>query len=232
MTAIHFRIRPAGPLSAAVLPLVVSLVGGCRREPSADSAAIRQRLEIKGTAQVMAEVARADFRPPAAGELTARQIEMYVAVRRRERQIREAARQRFEPKTAAGLGGPARRAMADLATADLRAAQELGDNPKEYAWVKDRVLEAQIAATSEALARQLESGRVHYLALLKQRKSAAADAVGKAAVDRQIADFRKSAAESTPRPAPAVRHNAELLARYEEQLAAVQAPGKGNPNGK
>src|SRR4030095_11007562 len=45
--------------------------------------------------------------------------------------------------------------LADVATADLRAAQELGYNPKEYSWIKERVLEAQMLRTNQSLNRQI-----------------------------------------------------------------------------
>src|SRR5258708_34808385 len=106
---------------------------------------------------------------------------MYLDVRQREQQIREVALKERQGEPAPADSGVDQLAyvealktvgdqpdLADIATADLRAAQELGFNPKEYGWVKERVLEAQMQETALALGAQIAQGRQQVLAQLEQ----------------------------------------------------------------
>src|SRR5216110_1756891 len=128
------------PFAAAFLAMLLAPVVGCEGKPSEDEASIQARLNEKGTADLMDQVAKSpEFQPPPDGRLTSGQVEIYLEVQRREQKIREVA---FKN-------------LADVATADLRAAQELGYNPKEYSWVKERVLEARMLQTAKALDQQL-----------------------------------------------------------------------------
>src|SRR5882757_3062193 len=143
--------------TVTVLALSGSILFACGCQgKSADEASIQKSLHQKSTAGLMDEVAKApDYHPPADGRLTEAQVKMYLAVRQREQQIREVA---FKQRQDTGEPAPADSSLdqlayvealktvgdqpdlADIATADLRAAQELGFNPKEYSWVKERVL--------------------------------------------------------------------------------------------
>ncbi|HEY2295043.1 MAG TPA: hypothetical protein VGM86_30435 [Thermoanaerobaculia bacterium] len=156
---------------------------GCRREP--------QRPAPNGTATLMDQVAKApDYRPPADGRLTRRQIAMYLEIQRREQEIRKTG--------------------ADGATAGLRAARELGYNPKEYAWVRDRVQDAEMLQTTQALSRQVAAARQAILAKLRQQRETAKSAGERAGIDKQIRELEtpSGAAEADP-----VREaNAALLA--------------------
>src|SRR5258707_2856111 len=138
--------------TATVLALSGSILWacGCQAKPAADEASIQKGLHQKGTANLMDEVAKApEYHPPADGRLTEAQVRMYLDVRQREQQIREVA---LKQRQEAGEPAPADSGVdqlayvealktvgdqpdrADIATADLRAVQELGFNPKEYGW--------------------------------------------------------------------------------------------------
>ncbi|HEY4591202.1 MAG TPA: hypothetical protein VIJ61_02270, partial [Thermoanaerobaculia bacterium] len=182
----------------------------------------------KGTASLMDEVAKApDYHPPADGQLTDAQVKMYFDVRQREQQIREVASKELQDK-----GGTFLESLktvgdhsetADIATADLRAAQELGFNPKEYGWVKERVLEAQMQETALALSRQIAQSRQQVLAQLEQRRQETTDPVQKAQIERQIEDFNHNAQAAAVTAADPVRQaNAALLARYKDDLTRLQ----------
>ncbi len=212
--------------------LVLPLLLGCGKQPAEDEASIRESLEEKGTVDLMDQVSKApDYQPPADGRLTERQVKMYLAVRKRELRIREVALQSLKAKgehaeqesreaspfeAVKALGD-----LADVATADLRAAQELGHNPKEFQWVKERVLEAQVLVTTEALNQQVARSRQGILANLEERKRAATTAEERAEIDRQIEELRNAAGSTAGDPAGA--YNAGLLARYKDQLARIQA---------
>jgi hypothetical protein len=184
-----------------LLLLIVLLAAGCGRRPAGDETSIRKRLERKGTTDLMDQVAKAPaYKPPADGRLTESQVRMYLDVRPRERRIREVASKSASP--------------ADAATADLRAAQELGFNPKEYQWVRDRVLEAQMLQATQALNQQVALSREALLRSLKEQKKTAG-AGQRAEIDRHIEDLRKSAEGVVDRD-PSKNFNAQLLARHEE----------------
>jgi hypothetical protein len=201
------------PIALVAVLLATLPVLACRS--SEDEAAGRR--ETKGTRELMAEVAKARYDPPADGLLTEEQVRMYLAVKSREAQIRENAAGDSEEGSDPGTAG-------DLATADLRAAQELGYNPKEYAWVEERVLEAQMADAGRLLRERLEPGRARYLAMLEAQRATATDAAEKAQIGQQIEDFKREAAESDPQASPAVERNLALLGKYRERLDRVQSP--------
>jgi|SRR4051812_7540200 len=212
---------------------------GCQAKPAADEATLQKSLHQKGTANLMDEVAKApEYHPPADGRLTEAQVKMYLDVRQREQQIRAVA---FKERRPAGEPAAAdsgtdqlayvealktvgdQPALADIATADLRAAQELGFNPKEYGWVKERVLEAQMQETALALSRQIAQSRQQVLAQLEQRRQETADPVQKAQIERQIEDFNHNAQAAAVTAADPVRQaNAALLARYKDDLTRLQ----------
>jgi hypothetical protein len=198
---------PAGAAARALLLAALvalgagalAVAGGCRAPD--DRAAIQDRSRAKGTAQVVSEAAAATYVPPADGRLSAAQMQLYVDVRERESRIREA-------------GAPA--------AADLRAAQELRVNPREYTWVRERVLEAEAAATTQALVQKVVAGREQLLAHMRRAAAAETDPVRRAVAEREIEDFRRGLQESAPVLPPAVRANMALLARFRQPLARLR----------
>jgi hypothetical protein len=206
---------------------------GCQGKPAAEEASIQKSLHEKGTANLMDEVAKApDYHPPADGQLTDAQVRMYFDVRQREQQIREVAFKDLQGKEGAFLESLKtvgdQPDIADIATADLRAAQELGFNPKEYQWVKERVLEARMLETTRALAQQVAQSRQQVLALFEKRRQEATDPVAKAEAERQLEELQKNASASGGPAAPgdndpAREHNADLLARFKDDFARLQA---------
>jgi hypothetical protein len=192
------------PAALAVLAMLPAL--GCRQPD--DSAAIRARLRAKDAAQVIREAAAARYTPPADGRLTDGQVRMYLLVRERECRIREAA---------------ALEAQGRRAAADLRAAQEVKVNPKQYAWVRERVLEAEAAATTQALYQRMAAGREQLLARMRRDRDALTDPARRAAAEREIDDWKRGLQAAEPPVAPAVRANVALLARYREPLARLRA---------
>lgn len=160
---------------------------GCRREP--------KRSVPKGTAALMDQVAKApDYRPPADGRLTRGQIKMYLDVQRREQEIRKAV--------------PGNNA--EGATAGLRAARELGYNPKEYVWVRDRVQDAEMLQATQALSRQVAEARQAILARLGRQREAAKSAGERAEIDKQIRELETPS--GTDKADPVREANAALLA--------------------
>jgi hypothetical protein len=132
------------------------------------------------------------------------------------------------PGTAAGARpGSAAAATTDeaalAAAADLRAAQELHVNPKEYRWVRDRVLEAEGAATAQALYQKMTAGRELLLAHRRKELEAMTDPGERAAAQRDIEDWKRGLEAVEPVVPAALRANVALLARFREPLLRLRA---------
>jgi hypothetical protein len=224
---------PRRRLAAACAALLLA-AAACRKDPAEDEAAVQQALKEKGTLEVLDEVAAAKYTPPEDGKLTAQQIEMYLAVRQRGKRIREVAGKELEKKSAEAKKEGEEMGLfeavqavgdaADIATANLRAAQELKHNPKEYQWVEERVTEALLAELSQRLNAQLAEGRDEYVQLLEAQKQAVADPARRAELERKIEEMRGRAEQPAEPPGEALRHNVALVARYRDRIRAVQTP--------
>ena len=209
----------------AMAAMAMLLALSCRQPD--DSAAIRARLRTKNAAQVVREAAAARYTPPADGRLTDGEVRMYLLVRERECRIREAAALEALGRRSAAAGAeraerPERQERL-AAAADLRAAQEVKVNPKEYAWVRERVLEAEAAATTQTLYQKMAAGREQLLARMRRDRDALTDPEQRAAAEAEIDDWKRGLQASEPPVAPAVRANVALLAHYREPLARLRA---------
>ena len=194
-----------------VLPLLAAalLVGACKLRPG-DGASLRGETE-RGTSALMEEAARAQYQPPADGRLTEQQVERYLEVRERALKIRGERRE-------------------DLATADLRVARELGYNPKELRWIEERVLEARVSRLGEQLDQRIDASRRQFVAGLQEERKTATDPARRTEIDRLIAQFspRSPSPAEGKRRGPAVLHNTELLAHYEDRLERLETASHGH----
>lgn len=193
--------------------LCAVVLAGCARQ-EADGKKAGEKSRALTTAEVMDQVARAKYQPPADGRLTETQMRMYLEVKRRAREILAAAPEGQEPD----------------ATADLRAALELGHNPKELGWVQERVLEAWIALRGQELDRKITESRTRMVHDLEEKLASATDPRQKAELEKQIAEIHAAAPLATAAP-PAVGHNAELIHRYEAEVARTFADDQGPQRG-
>lgn len=217
------------PLFGAAL-----LAGGCKGKPADDEASIQKTLEEKGTVDVMDQVSKApEYKPPADAHLTDQQVKMYIEVRQREQKIREVAFKNLkakddkakQEKRDVGLFEAMKAIgdVADVATADLRAAQELGHNPKEYQWIKERVLEAQMLEMAKGLNQQLAKSQESLVKMLEEQKKVLTDDAQRAEMDKQIEEIKKNAAGATDDSTPAKEYNAALLAKYKDDFDKLKA---------
>jgi hypothetical protein len=161
------------------------------------------------TAEVMEQVARAAYQPPADGQLTEKQVRQYLEVKRRAQRMR-GKEQAQEPAV----------------TADLRAALELGYNPKELRWVQERVMEAWIALRGQELDRKIAASRNQMIRDLEAQLRSATEPQQKKELEQQIAEIRAAAPLATEAP-PSVGHNAALVRRYESEVAKALAEERG-----
>lgn len=187
--------------------LLCSVVLGCGRE-TAEQKKTEEKVRQMTTAEVMDLVTKATYQPPANGQLTEAQLRMYLEIKRRAREIRAAL--------------PAAPGQEPAALADLRAAVELGHNPKELSWVQERVLEAWIALRGQELDRKIAASRNRMLRELEAQLKSTTDPRQRAEIQQQIAEIRAAAPLSNAAP-PAVGHNAALVQRYESEVARAFA---------
>jgi len=229
--------RFAGPFTGPALVAVLAAAlaaGGCGGGD--DEASVEDRLAETGTMDVLEKAGEAEYDPPADGELTEDQVEMYIAVQERAWKIRQVTAKKVEEKTKDAEGQDrqvgfldAMRSLGDVGdfvTAELRAAQELGHNPAEYQWVQGKVLEAQMARATAGMREQMAGVGDQVVEMLEAQREAATDEETRRQLDEQIAEARKNFAEAQQEDPdawePGVEHNVELVARYDEKLEELQ----------
>lgn len=218
--------------------LVLSLaLAGCKVKEAYDKAKISQDLDKKGTVDLMKEVADDKYTPPADGKLTDAQIQMYLKVREHEKDIAKVAREEAQKhaaaadkageKSIAGFveGLKTMGSAADMFTADIRAAKDLGYNTQEYLWVKTQVLAASTAAMSEKLTQSFSASMDASYAQMKKSYDEAKDDQTKQMYKQMLDSYeqsKKEAAEANKAQAdPTLVYNRQLLSKYENALNAI-----------
>lgn len=217
-----------------ILMLSLSLaLAGCKAKELADKAAISKDLEKRGTTDLMKEVAEDTYDPPQDGRLTDAQVQMYLKVREHEKKIAEVAKAELKKhseeakKKEKSIGGfmegmKALGSAADFLTADIRAAKDLGYNTQEYLWVKQQILEASTAQMAEQFSTAMAANFDKAYAEAKKAHDEASDEQTKKLYADVLAGYDKSRQEMTAKQDvdPAVAHNRQILAKYENALNA------------
>lgn len=220
------------------LPLMLCLslaLVGCKAKEPGDKVAIANDLEKRGTTDLMKEVADDEYTPPEDGRLTEAQVQMYLKVRDHEKMIAQVAKEEMKKhaKSAEGKGEKSLSAMmdgfkalgsaADLLTADIRAAKDLGFNTQEYLWVKSQVLAASTAAMAEKFNQSMAANFDKAYVDAKKAYEEATDESTKKLYADMLAGYDKTREEMKAQQAgedPAASHNRQLLAKYENELNA------------
>jgi len=221
-------------MRSLTLMLCLSLaLAGCKAKELADKADISKDLDKRGTTDLMKEVAEDEYTPPADGRLAEAQVQMYLKVREHEKKIADVARAEMKAhaekaeKKEKSLGGfmegmKALGSAADFLTADIRAAKDLGYNTQEYLWVKQQVLAASTAQMAEQFSNAMQQNFDKAYAEAQKAHAEAKDEQTKKLYADVMAGYDKSKQEMTAQQAqdPAVAHNKQLLAKYENVLNA------------
>ncbi len=167
------------------LALLATLAGaGCRRiQPQAldPVRAIRSRVEAR-------------FRPPASGQITNAQIDLFLRIRH-----------------AAGAGS------------DAEAARAEGMDPAEFEWVRGRIVEAFQALDAKQVTAAAAEQYARTVAMLREVRRGVRDPQAAARVDAEIAALereRVALRKGDPLAPPAGR-NAALVAPRRAEIAAV-----------
>ncbi len=221
-----------------LVPAVVMLslvLAGCKAKEAIDKASIASDLHKKGTIDLMKEVSEDTYEPPADGKLSDAQVQMYLKVREKEVAIAQVAREEAKKHAAAAekagekslsgmmAGLKTLGSAADMFTADIRAAKELGFNTQEYLWVKGQVLAASTSAMGEKMQESLAAQMDSAHAQMKKSYDEATDDQTRAMYKQMLDGYeqsKKEMAASQEQQEPDVKHNRQLLAKYENALNA------------
>jgi hypothetical protein len=217
----------------AVVCLTLALAG-CKAKEAIDEASISKDLAKRGTTDLMKEVANDSYDAPADGKLTEAQVQMYLKVREHEKKIAQVAKEEAKQhadkakksgeKSLAGMmeGLKTLGSVADLMTADIRAAKDLGYNSQEYLWVKQQILEVSGAAMAEKMGQAMSASLDQMYEQTKKAQAEATDETTKKMYAEMLAGYEKSKQEMQQQNAvdPAIAHNRALLVKYESELAA------------
>ena len=217
----------------AVLALSVVL-GGCKVKELADKAQVAKDLDKRGTVSLMKEVANDKYDAPKDGKLTDDQVKMYLKVREHEKDIAKVALQNANEhskkadaskNSIAGVmeGFKTMSAAAEFATADIRAAKDLGYNTQEYLWVKGQILAASTAAFAEkmtdAMSAQMDAAQQQTKKAYEEAKDEQTKQMYKQMLD-SYAQTVKEGKDATANQDPALAYNRALLKKYDTELAA------------
>ena len=219
----------------AGLCLTIALTG-CKAKELAEKVAISRELSKSGsTTDLMKKVADDKYTAPADGKLTDAQVQMYLKVREHEKQIAQVAKQEAQQhadaakkagdKSLAGLveGFKTMGSVADLVTADIRAAKDLGYNTQEYLWVKGQILAVSTAAMGEKMGEATSAGMDKTIAETKKAYDEATDENTKKMYKETLDAFEKQKQEQAAQKEkedPALTYNKALVSKYESALNA------------
>jgi hypothetical protein len=221
---------------SAVLVLSIAFAG-CRAKEAYDKAKISQDLEKHGTIDLMKDVSKDKYNPPSDGKLTDSQIQMYLKVRDHEKAIAQVAKKEAQQhadaakkagdKSIAGMMESFKTlgSAADMLTADIRAAKDLGYNTQEYLWIKGQVMAASTATLMSKMAEATNASFDSSYAQMKKSYDEAKDDQTKKMYKEMLDNYDKQRAEMKQNAAanlsPAVTYNQQLLAKYDGALNAL-----------
>jgi len=211
------------------------LLTGCKVKELAEKAKAEHDLNKSGsTIDLMKNVANDKYAPPTDGKLTDGQIKMYLKVREHEKAIVQVAKKQFEDNakkadqqknSIAGMmdGLKAMGSAADLVTADIRAAKDLGFNTQEYLWVKGQIIAASTQAFADKMGDAMNQQMEASYQQMKKAHDEAKDETTKKMYADTLAGMEKSRAEMQQAKTvdPTVAYNRELLSHYENAMAAL-----------
>ncbi len=220
---------------SAVLMLSIALAG-CRAKEAYDKAKISQDLDKHGTMDLMKDVSKDKYTPPSDGKLTDAQMQMYLKVRGHEKDIVQVARKEAQAhadaatkageKSITGMmeGFKTMGSAAEMLTADIRAAKDLGYNTQEYLWVKGQVMAASANAMTSKLTEGMNASFDAAYNQMKKSYDEAKDDQAKKMYKEMLDNYDKQRAEmkkSAPPVSEAMAYNQQLIAKYDGALNAI-----------
>jgi len=113
---------------------------------------------------------------------------------------------------------------AQMMTADIRAAKDLGFNTQEYLWVKGQVLAASTAAMAEKVGNAMSQQMDASYAQMKKSYDEAKDEQTKKAYKEMLDGYEKAKQESAQQKEkedPALAYNRQILSKYDTAMNAL-----------
>ena len=218
-----------------VLSLSVALMG-CQAKQAYEQAKIAHDLAKNGsTMKLMKDVSKDEYTAPVDGKLTDAQVQMYLKVREHEKDIARVAREQLQQhadaakkagdKSLAGVveGFKGLGSVADLLTADVRAAKDLRYNTQEYLWVKGQILAASTAVMAEKMGEAMNAQMDASYQQMKKAHAEAKDDQTKQMYKQMMDSYEQQQKETTAnkqKEDPATTYNRQLLSKYENALNA------------
>jgi len=187
-------------------------LAACRDESRVPGAPVESRRS--GAAE------RESYRPPADAVLTPSQVELFLRVREATVRALSSPAKPAPPGGEEGISG-----ATEARASEIRAARELAVPVEEYLWIRERVIEAEAAATTAKLNADVLSLLERTLASLRERRASAPDDASRQLLDEQVASFeaeavrvRREAGEPEP---PSIRANLKVLGPYRQKISAI-----------
>ncbi|HDQ00323.1 MAG TPA: hypothetical protein ENN22_14245 [bacterium] len=224
-----------------LLLLAVILLASCGKKDDDPN----QEFAKKGALDLMTEIEKDEYTPPADNNMTADQVEMYLKVKQQEisyaQQAAENLKQKAEkldekqkPGKKPGLNDymtalKAAGDVADFVTADLRAAKKLGYNAKEYQWIRDTIIKNQLALWADTTRQVTISNYSGMIDQLEEQLQSATSEEEKSMVQTQIASMKKVMSDFGVEPTPEVgvtEHNKNLILKYNTLIKGLEAEFK------
>lgn len=201
---------------------------------------INKEFSDKGTSKLMEKVEKESYTPPRDGNLSVKQIDMYIKVQEAvivyARQAADNLKKSSEKidkndKSESGIGDymTAFKNLGDVAdfmTSDLRAATKLGYNPKEYQWVQEIILKTQAAEIQENAVKYAKSAHSGMKEQLEKQRDAAASKEMRAIFDEQLKLISEGMKEMEKNSLPdevITEHNKNLLTKYRDRIIGLDA---------
>lgn len=220
-----------------IFVLIPIFIFGCGKKEDN----INKEFSKKGTVELMEEIEKDEYTPPRDGNLSEKQMDMYLAVKEEELAYAKQAAENLKAKSEKieanekegkkpGLGDymNAFKAMGDVAdfiTADLRAAKKLGYNAKEYQWVKEIIVKTQMAEWADDSRAATSKNYSQMLEELKKRREEASTKEMKDMYDQQITAISEGMKEmeaDQSQEEGVTQHNKELLAKYKDKISVIE----------
>jgi hypothetical protein len=221
------------------VPVLLSLAvvfAGCKAKEAIEKADIARDLQKRGTTDLLKETAKDKYDAPADGRLTDAQVQMYLKVRDHEKQIAQVAKAEAQKHADAAKkdgehsisgmmeGLKTMSAAAEMMTADIRAAKDLGYNTAEYQWVKGKILDASISAmqdkTTQAVNAQMDAAYTQTKKAYDEAKDEQTKAMYKQMLDSYAQSKTEMAKDAQKNDKPELAYNRQLLSKYENALNA------------
>ena len=199
-----------------------------------------QNIQNSEVAEVLDKADQDSYEPPADGQLTEDHLKMYIAVKKRETELRKSEADKVNKKIEKAekadeesISGMAQNldAMQQLAgymMLDIRAAQELNYNTAEYEWVRDMLLNAagqSMLGNLDEMQKNMNQSMDASMAQMQKMHDETQDAQARAAIAEQIQEMKQSRQEMEAEQqamSPAEKHNIALFTKYKDEINIVE----------